>query len=307
MNTYAKVQEMLNEWRAQKLSKAEIVVRLAKACLGWPYVWGAYGQQCTPSTRRAYAARSVCPSGESELIIKQCQVCNGSKSSCAGCKFYPGGPVLCFDCRGFTRWVLARVGISLNGAGATSQWNDAKNWVEKGATKDTPTDLVCCEFKRNGTKMDHTGLSIGNGDIIHCSGTVKEGKVTDRGWTNYAIPVGLEGGIPVWRQTIRKGSRGEDVRYCQELLAKLGYDIGKSGVDGIFGTQTRAAVLAFQKAAGLNADGVVGPLTWQALESAEKPPEPVVKTYKVYISNLTKAQADDLQRAYPGSVITEEE
>lgn len=307
MNTYAKVQEMLNEWRAQKLSKAEIVVRLAKACLGWPYVWGAYGQQCTPSTRRAYAARSVCPSGESELIIKQCQVCNGSKSSCAGCKFYPGGPVLCFDCRGFTRWVLARVGISLNGAGATSQWNDAKNWVAKGAAKDTPTDLVCCEFKRNGTKMDHTGLSIGSGEIIHCSGTVREGKVTDMGWTNYAIPVGLEGGIPVWRQTIRKGSRGEDVRYCQELLAKLGYDIGKSGVDGIFGTQTRAAVLAFQKAAGLNADGVVGPLTWQALESAEKPPEPVVKTYKVCISNLTKAQADDLQRAYPGSVITEEE
>lgn len=307
MNTYAKVQEMLNEWRAQKLSKAEIVVRLAKACLGWPYVWGAYGQQCTPSTRRAYAARSVCPSGESELIIKQCQVCNGSKSSCAGCKFYPGGPVLCFDCRGFTRWVLARVGISLNGAGATSQWNDEKNWVSKGAAKDTPMDLVCCEFKRNGTKMDHTGLSIGGGEIIHCSGTVKEGKVTDRGWTNYAIPVGLEGEIPVWRQTIRKGSRGEDVRYCQELLAKLGYDIGKSGVDGIFGTQTRAAVLAFQKAAGLNADGVVGPLTWQALESAEKPPEPVVKTYKVCISNLTKAQADDLQRAYPGSVITEEE
>jgi cell wall-associated NlpC family hydrolase len=306
MNTYAKVQQMLTSWREQKLSKAEIVVRLAKACLGWPYVWGAYGQQCTPSVRRAYAARSACPSGESELIIKQCQVCNGSKSSCEGCRFYPGGPVLCFDCRGFTRWVLARVGISLNGAGATSQWNDAKNWVSKGAAKDTPKDEVCCEFMKQGTKMSHTGLSIGNGEIIHCSGTVKEGKVTDRGWTNYAIPVGLEGEILVWRSTIRKGSRGEDVKYCQEILMKLGYDIGKSGVDGIFGTATKNAVVAFQRAVGLNPDGVVGTLTWQALESVEEPSEPVVKTYKVCISNLTKEQADELHREYPESTIEEE-
>jgi murein L,D-transpeptidase YcbB/YkuD len=65
-------------------------------------------------------------------------------------------------------------------------------------------------------------------------------------------------------------------------------------------------VVAFQRAVGLNPDGVVGTLTWQALESVEEPSEPVVKTYKVCISNLTKEQADELHREYPESTIEEE-
>ena len=59
------------------------------------------------------------------------------------------------------------------------------------------------------------------------------------------------------------GSRGDAVRKLQELLNALGYDCGS--VDGIFGSKTKAAVLAFQKANGLGADGIVGPLTWAKL------------------------------------------
>lgn len=59
------------------------------------------------------------------------------------------------------------------------------------------------------------------------------------------------------------GSRGDAVRKLQELLNALGYDCGS--VDGIFGSKTKAAVLAFQKANGLAADGIVGPLTWGKL------------------------------------------
>ena len=59
------------------------------------------------------------------------------------------------------------------------------------------------------------------------------------------------------------GSRGDAVRKLQELLNALGYDCGS--VDGIFGSKTKAAVLAFQKANGLGADGIVGPLTWGKL------------------------------------------
>jgi peptidoglycan hydrolase-like protein with peptidoglycan-binding domain len=36
-------------------------------------------------------------------------------------------------------------------------------------------------------------------------------------------------------------------------------------VDGVFGAKTEAATLAFQKARGLTADGIIGPNTWSEL------------------------------------------
>ena len=62
---------------------------------------------------------------------------------------------------------------------------------------------------------------------------------------------------------VYRGSRGDAVRRLQELLHKKGFDCG--AVDGIFGSKTYAAVVAFQKANGLSADGIVGPLTWGKL------------------------------------------
>ena len=76
-----------------------------------------------------------------------------------------------------------------------------------------------------------------------------------------ATPVNV---TPITTQPmLRTGSRGDAVRKLQELLNALGYDCGS--VDGIFGSKTKAAVLAFQKANGLAADGIVGPLTWGKL------------------------------------------
>lgn len=63
--------------------------------------------------------------------------------------------------------------------------------------------------------------------------------------------------------TVYRGSRGDAVRRLQELLNKKGFDCG--AVDGIFGSKTYAAVMAFQKANGLGADGIAGPLTWGKL------------------------------------------
>ena len=76
-----------------------------------------------------------------------------------------------------------------------------------------------------------------------------------------AMPV--ETTTVVGRPMVSHGSRGDAVRKLQELLNALGYDCGS--VDGIFGSKTKAAVLAFQKANGLGADGIVGPLTWAKL------------------------------------------
>ncbi len=64
---------------------------------------------------------------------------------------------------------------------------------------------------------------------------------------------------------LKPGSRGEEVRRLQERLSTIGYAPGKA--DGSFGANTKVAVAAFQKDAGLSADGVVGARTWAALNT----------------------------------------
>jgi peptidoglycan hydrolase-like protein with peptidoglycan-binding domain len=65
--------------------------------------------------------------------------------------------------------------------------------------------------------------------------------------------------------TIKKGSTGNPVRRAQKRLTLGGYDTG--GVDGIFGARTEAAVKRFQRDYGLIQDGIVGPQTWDKIDS----------------------------------------
>lgn len=67
---------------------------------------------------------------------------------------------------------------------------------------------------------------------------------------------------------LRYGSEGKDVQTMQEMLIRLGYDLGKYGADGDFGDCTELAVTAFQTAAGISSDGECGPVTWAALNKA---------------------------------------
>lgn len=62
---------------------------------------------------------------------------------------------------------------------------------------------------------------------------------------------------------LSQGSRGSAVRELQNLLRDRGFDPGP--IDGIFGTRTRSAVIAFQRSQNLNPDGIVGVRTWTAL------------------------------------------
>ena len=62
---------------------------------------------------------------------------------------------------------------------------------------------------------------------------------------------------------LAQGSTGQQVREVQQKLKDWGYYTGS--VDGIYGSQTKAAVVKFQKYNGLTADGIVGSKTLAAL------------------------------------------
>jgi Putative peptidoglycan binding domain len=69
---------------------------------------------------------------------------------------------------------------------------------------------------------------------------------------------------------LKPGDSGAQVKVLQRALASLGYSSG--AIDGSYGPSTQNAVAKFQRAAGLTADGVVGPQTRRALRAALKSP-----------------------------------
>ncbi len=71
---------------------------------------------------------------------------------------------------------------------------------------------------------------------------------------------------------LRSGDFGADVEKLQRELVRHGFDVG--GLDGSFGPGTRSAVVRFQRAKGLEADGVVGAGTWRALGGSVIAPVP---------------------------------
>jgi peptidoglycan hydrolase-like protein with peptidoglycan-binding domain len=67
---------------------------------------------------------------------------------------------------------------------------------------------------------------------------------------------------------LRVGSRGDNVLLIQQRLNKISGkypSIPRLKEDGIFGSGTQSAVIAFQRIFGLAADGVIGPLTWNRI------------------------------------------
>lgn len=69
-------------------------------------------------------------------------------------------------------------------------------------------------------------------------------------------------------RTLRRGDRGREVVDLQTRLQALGFDLGNSGIDGVFRGKTELAVRSFQQHLGLFADGLVGPITWREIVEA---------------------------------------
>lgn len=161
------------------------------------------------------------------------------------------------------------------GANAMFAWAKAKgmDW----GTIDTLPEIVGLALHTDG----HVGYYVGNGYAVEWRGfsygSVRT-KVKDRKWKYwYKLPfiqyreAAAEIPAPqiaLGSRLLKRGMVGSDVKALQELLMQLGYVLPKHGADAEFGSETEKALLAFQKKAGLEADGKYGDKTHAALMDA---------------------------------------
>ena len=90
--------------------------------------------------------------------------------------------------------------------------------------------------------------------------------------------------------TLRYGSEGAEVTTLQNRLIALGYLAGSA--DGKFGRNTKSAVIAFQKANGLSADGVVGEDTSAKLYASNVVSNTVSSTQTLRVGAVSDAVRD---------------
>jgi lipoprotein-anchoring transpeptidase ErfK/SrfK/predicted lipoprotein with Yx(FWY)xxD motif len=108
-----------------------------------------------------------------------------------------------------------------------------------------------------------SGSDRGGNALYHLS-------LQDNGNANVESPAGkLIWSTATAVEGLQLGDSGPAVQALQMSLSSLGYWVGEP--DGTFGDSTQQAVWALQKAAGLSADGVVGPETATALAAGVVP------------------------------------
>ena len=196
------------------------------------------------------------------------------------------------DCSGLTKNIGADCGVPL-AHGSFDQFHDPEFTVYED--EPLPGMLVFMyggELPGPGTKRPgHVGVCVGPGLMISaldealgvCESSFST--VIDRESTEGlaywgAIDIALKatkvpGVTPVPPSgkpelyLAHPNMTGPAVKECQTDLARHGLraSLGPAGIDGIFGQDTSATVKAFQKEKGLKIDGIVGPVTWAALET----------------------------------------
>lgn len=275
---------------------------------GWGYIWGTAGETWTAAKQKELEKTTDKDRAQGREY--------GSK--------WIGKRVA--DCSGLFSWAFKQLGGYMYHGSDTMyrKYSSDKGELKKGKRTDCaalkPGTAV---FVWNGSKYSHVGLFVGDNTVIEAMGTINgvtTSKVTAGKWTHWGelsgvdyrnagnvIPSEAEGS-PSVKPTLRKGSKGNTVRELQTMLLKLGYDLGPCGIDGGFGKATEAAVKSFQSDYRLEADGMVGSVTYGELERAVNSVsvKPKEDSYSVIISGLDLTQANALVLRYPGSVMEKE-
>lgn len=99
---------------------------------------------------------------------------------------------------------------------------------------------------------------------------------------------------------LQLGARGEAVRELQVLLTNLAVYIGT--IDSIFGRDVKSAVIAYQHRVFLVEDGIVGPLTWQALYAGGPVNMPILQPGSKGKTVLTLQRLLNTTKDYLGAI-----
>lgn len=292
----------------------------------WGYIWGAAGIMWTAAKQQQKVKYMVNKYGANWINSEEAKKDNYYSAARYGSKWI--GRMVA-DCSGLFAWAFKLLGGYIY-HGSNTIWDKycaSKGELKNGKRTDgQPLKPGTAIFTHKVTKdssgrvikdvRGHIGLYIGDGWVIEASGTINgviKSKITISKWVEWGELKGVnyENATPdiitdpeenKTYGTIRKGDKGPVVKYAQQLLLDRGYKLPKYGADGDYGSETVAAVKAFQKDWGLDQDGIVGPKTWEILLApAEKQ-----KRYKVTVTGLTKSQAEELTGKYPGSNMEEE-
>ena len=213
---------------------------------GWGYIWGTRGQTWTQA-QQDKATRA--------MTVRYGQKWVGKRVA---------------DCSGLIKWAFRELGGDIY-HGSNTMWNkytDSKGTLTGTVTLRPGTAVFTVS---NGVR-GHVGVYIGGGKCIEAKGTAYGVVQSDLSrWDEWGELTGVDYDLPaetvtIARRTLRKGDEGGDVEALQQLLGADPRYTTK--VDGIFGRDTEASVRAFQADNGLTADGIVGPLTWAALDKA---------------------------------------
>ena len=158
------------------------------------------------------------------------------------------------DCSALVRVCCAFAGITGLPEGFRTS-NMPSNLNKTGAF----TELTGSKYQSQSTYLGRGDILVtktnGHTVVVLTNGSKYEGTIRP---VEYALG----------DRVIKYGCEGQDVKLMQEMLLKLGYDLGSWGVDGDFGDCTDLALRAFQKDARLDIDGECGPATLVALEKA---------------------------------------
>ena len=164
------------------------------------------------------------------------------------------------------------------------------NYASNGVP-DLSADAMICRCKSVSTDFSsiavgeflwmkgHCGIYMGEGKVVESTPAWKNGvqitNLSARNWKKHGRLPYIEYGSEEVRNTVtielpvlRKGSKGDEVKTLQRLLKSLtfkGKDKRVLTIDGDLGTNTEYALRGYQRANGLEADGICGKNSWNSI------------------------------------------